>query len=166
MELSAPPGTSAGHPLPHVAVLVVDDQQAVRDGLARLITCAPLSLREIATAATGAQAVRLAALLRPDVVVLDVDLAGEDGLALIGRFGPGAGVLVLSCHGDEATRARATMLGACAFIEKHQPAAELLRALVAVATLQTRGEKAPTPIGENTCLPAVASSAAQLNAPP
>ena len=159
MDLAAPPGTDRPHLLSGIAVLVVDDQQAVRDGLARLIACAPLALREIATAATGAQALQLAAVLRPDVVVLDVDLAGEDGLALIGSFGPGAGVLVLSCHGDAATRARAARLGASAFIEKHQPAAELLRALVVVATLQTRGEITPVTTGENTRLPAVASSA-------
>ena len=131
---------------PPVAVLVVDDQLAVREGLARLVACAPLVFRSIVTAASKAEALRLAAPLRPDVVVLDVDLAGEDGLALIGHFGPAAGVLVLSCHGDEATRARAARLGALAFVEKHQPAAELLAALVAVATLQTRG-------GENSSAP-------------
>jgi DNA-binding NarL/FixJ family response regulator len=134
-----------GHttPTPAIAVLVVDDQLAVRQGLARVFACAPLAFRAIATAACEAEALRITALLRPDVVVLDVDLAGEDGLALIKHFRPAAAVLVLSCHGDEATRARASRLGALAFIEKHQPAAELLAALVKVAALQARGEKTP-----------------------
>lgn len=161
MSFLAVPDTAHTHAGPPVAVLVVDDQMAVREGLARLIVCAPLRLRGIATAASAADALRLAAQLRPEVVLLDVDLAGEDGLALIGQFGPAAGVLVLSCHGDAATRARAAMLGARAFVEKHQPAAELLAALVAVATLQTRGEKHPLPMGQSTCLPPVASSAAR-----
>ena len=132
---------------PSVAVLVVDDQLAVREGLAQLIACAPLRLRGIGTAGSAAEALKLAARLRPEVVVLDIDLAGENGLALIGHFGPAAGVLVLSCHGDAATRARAARLGALAFVEKHQPAAELLAALVAVATLQTRGERTPPSTG-------------------
>lgn len=161
MSFLAVPDTAHTHAGPPVAVLVVDDQLAVREGLARLIACAPLQLRGIATAASAADALRLAALLRPEVVVLDVDLAGEDGLALIGHFGPAAGVLVLSCHGDAATRARAARLGALAFIEKHQPAAELLAAVAAVATIQTRGEKPPLPMGQSTCLPPVASSAAR-----
>ena len=63
---------------------------------------------------------------------LDVDLGGEDGLALIPALAPAA-VLVLSCHGDSATRERALRLGAQAYIEKHQPAAELLAALVRLA---------------------------------
>lgn len=147
-------------PVPAVALLVVDDQLAVREGLARLFGCAPLVFRAIATAASKVEALRLAALLRPEVVVLDVDLAGEDGLALIEYFTPAACVLVLSCHGDEATRARATRLGALAFIEKHQPAADLLAALMTVATLQARGEKTPPGLGESTLPMQVASSAA------
>ena len=65
-----------------------------------------------------------------------------------------------SCHGDEVTRARAARLGALAFVEKHQPAAELLAALVAVATVQTRGDKTPLRLGEITHPSQVASSAA------
>ena len=144
MSFFAVPDNGHNTSVPPVAVLVVDDQLAVREGLARLFACAPLVFRAIATAASKTEALRLAAALRPEVVVLDVDLAGEDGLALIEHFRPSAGVVVLSCHGDEATRARATRLGALAFIEKHQPAAELLAALMTVATLQARvGENSP-----------------------
>lgn len=149
-----------------VAVLIVDDQLAVREGLTRLFACAPLVFRATATAACKTEALRLAATLRPEVVVLDVDLAGEDGLALIEHFGPGAGVLVLTCHGDDVTRARANRLGAMAFIEKHQPAAELLAALVAVATLQTRGEGTPAGPGQSTLPPQVISSAALTSGRP
>src|SRR5687767_14112919 len=101
--MSFPDVPDNGHTtsLPPLAVLVVDDQLAVREGLARLLACAPLALRSIATASGSTEALHLSAMLHPDVVVLDVDLAGEDGLALIGNFGPRAGVLVLSCHGDQ-----------------------------------------------------------------
>lgn len=122
-----------------IGVLVVDDQLAVRKGLARLIAAAPLALRFVSTAGTGAEALSLAAQLRPDVVVLDVDLAGEDGLALVAKFPPGTCVLVLTSHGDRATRARANALGASAFIEKHQPAVDLLNAITDLYRTRERG---------------------------
>jgi two-component system nitrate/nitrite response regulator NarL len=154
--------TGPGHlaALPAIAVLVVDDQQAVREGLARLIACAPLAWRAIETAAAGTHALRTAISLRPDVVILDADLSGEDGLALIPLLAPAA-VLVLTCHGDRATRERALRLGARAFVEKHQPAAELLDALVQMVGPQTRGEEAPAYPGASAHRAAVASSAAQ-----
>ena len=125
------------------SVLVVDDQLAVREGVARLLAYASIEWRDIATAANAAEARLAVARVRPDVVVLDVDLAGEDGLALIAHFSPGTRVLVLSCHGDPATRERAARLGACAFVEKHLPAAELLNTLACLATPQLGGEDCP-----------------------
>ena len=67
------------------------------------------------------------------VFLLTGVLAGEDGLALIPQLAPAA-VLVLSSHGDAATRQRAARQGAGAFTEKHQPAAELLGALLRLVT--------------------------------
>jgi two-component system nitrate/nitrite response regulator NarL len=160
MAHSSASGFGQSPALPSIAVLVVDDQQAVREGLARLIACAPLALRAIETAAQGTDALRTSLSLRPDVVILDADLSGEDGLALIPLLAPAA-VLVLTCHGDRSTRERALRLGARAFVEKHQPAADLLDALVLMVGPQTRGEEAPAHPGASTHRVAVASSAAQ-----
>ena len=132
-----------------VAVLVVDDHRAVREGLARLIACAPMALQCVGTASSGVEALGAAARLHPDVVVLDADLDGEDGLALIPQLALTAAVLVLSCRGDAATRARATLLGARAFIEKHQPAAELLGAIARLGHPQLGGNEAPGRQGSN-----------------
>jgi two-component system, NarL family, nitrate/nitrite response regulator NarL len=140
-----------------IAVLVVDDQLAVREGLTRLIACGQIPLRCVFTAATVAEALRMAQLHRPEVVVLDVDLAGDDGLALLPQLAPSVAVLVLTSHGDTATRARALLLGAMAFVEKHQPAADLLGAIVRIAHLQTRGDKAPGTRGPSS-LPGLAAS--------
>jgi DNA-binding NarL/FixJ family response regulator len=141
-----------------VGVLVIDDQSVVREGVARLISCASIPLRGIRTAANCQEALREAADLHPEIVVLDADLAGEDGLALIPLFGPRVGVLVLTSHGDRATRERASWLGALAFIEKHQPASDLLRSIVAVGHLQTRGEKAPAVLGASSHPPLTSGS--------
>lgn len=156
-----PPIAAAARPSPLLAVLVVDDQAAVRDGVARLVACLPLPLRAVHTAANAAQALQLAAWLQPDLVLLDVDLAGDDGLALIPQLAPAA-VLVLSCHGDAATRARAMRLGAGAFLEKHQPASDLLAAVAHLAQLhahpQVQGEVSPGPQGTGSRVVAGASS--------
>ena len=153
-------GTGVSAPSAPVGVLVVDDQLAVRQGVARLIASAQTALHCLGTAASGAEALSAAARLRPEVVVLDADLAGEDGLALIPQFALTASVLVLTCHGDAATRARATRLGARAFIEKHQPAADLLGAIARIGTqpaIRTGEEKTPPP-SEASSHPEVAAS--------
>jgi DNA-binding NarL/FixJ family response regulator len=118
MTLTTTTGAAAPTLAAPIAVLVVDDQLAVREGLTRLIACAQIPLRCVCTAASVAEALRLAQLHGPEVVVLDVDLAGDDGLALmlpLARLVPGAAVLVLTSHGDAATRARqaAGCVGLC-----------------------------------------------------
>jgi FixJ family two-component response regulator len=50
---------------------------------------------------------------------------------------------VLTSHGDAATRERATRLGALAFVEKHRPAAELLRSIADMIAPQSREERTP-----------------------
>jgi len=120
-------------------VLLVDDQQAVRDGLSRLIACSPRTLRCLGAVATGEQALLAARQLHPDVVVVDVDLNGEDGLALLPQLLIQSRVLVLTCHDDNATRDRALRLGAQAFLAKHLPAAELLGTLVRLGGLGRPG---------------------------
>ncbi len=147
-------------PITPIGVLVVDDQYAVREGLARLIACAPMALRYVVTAATTGEALSTAARLHPDIVILDVDLAGDDGLALIPQLSLTSGVLVLTSHGDAATRARAKRLGARAFIEKHQPAADLLGSIAEICRLPMRneGEETPGRSGTSSPLPMVPSS--------
>ena len=161
MSTLPPLGEERRSPIAPVGVLVVDDQLAVREGLARLIACAPMPLRFVRAVATGAEALMALAALRPDVIVLDVDLAGEDGLALLPQMVGKASVLVLTSHGDAATRARAGRLGAHAFIEKHQPAADLLGSIVRLGLRQVQGEKPPTLLGASSPVAVVASSAVQ-----
>ena len=161
MKLPVPSSAETDRPLAPIGVLVIDDQRVVREGLARLISCAQIPLRCVSGAATALEGLSIAALLHPEVVVLDVDLAGEDGLLLIPKLSLTASVLVLTSHGDAATRARAAQLGAAAFIEKHQPAAELLGSIVALGHLQMRGEKAPDHQGPSSLQAVTTSSAAQ-----
>lgn len=149
MPFQTTPRTEFLRPATPIGVLVVDDQLAVREGLARLIASAPMALRYVVTVATAGEALSAATRLHPNVVVLDVDLAGEDGLLLIPQLALTASVLVLTSHGDPATRERAERLGACAFIEKHQPAADLLGAIANICRLPAQErDKTPRTLGE------------------
>jgi DNA-binding NarL/FixJ family response regulator len=68
-----------------IRVLLVDDQEMVRDGLGAVLSSAP-DIELVGEAGDGRQAVGLARRLRPDVVVMDIRMPGMDGLTATGRI--------------------------------------------------------------------------------
>ncbi|MEY9962993.1 DNA-binding NarL/FixJ family response regulator [Streptacidiphilus sp. MAP12-16] len=68
-----------------IKVLLVDDQEMVRDGLGALLSSAP-DIELVGEAGDGLRAIQLAAELRPDVVVMDIRMPGMDGLAATARI--------------------------------------------------------------------------------
>lgn len=109
-------------------VLVVDDHPGIRAGIASLIDAEFPRMRTVGVAATPAEALAGAAEHRPQVVVLDVNLDGEDGLALIPalRRGGHCDVVVLTSLTDPQVTVHALRLGAHACLQKTAPAAELV----------------------------------------
>lgn len=116
-------------------VLVVDDHPGIRTGLTLLVDAERPRLCSVGAAADGAQAQALALEHQPDLVLLDVDLGGEDGLALIPllRRAAPCRVVVLTALGSAHVAQRAQQLGACAFMHKAAPAQELVAQLLALA---------------------------------
>jgi len=115
-----------------VTLMVVDDQPALRDGLMRLIASSGLPLNGLFAAASLVEALAIVQRHAPDVIVLDVDLAGEDGLSLMRQLSGHESVLVLSSQDDAATRHRALALGAAGFARKSDPARSLVAQLAAL----------------------------------
>jgi DNA-binding NarL/FixJ family response regulator len=115
-------------------VLIADDHPAFRAGL-RAVLAAADDLELAGEAGNGAEAVRLAAELRPDVVVMDVQMPGLDGIAatrqLVAAL-PAARVLVLTMFEDDATVFRALQAGARGYVMKGASFPELTRAIRAV----------------------------------
>lgn len=109
-------------------VLVVDDHVGIRQGLESLIKAEAPRMCSVGGAATAEQALLQVSTLQPDVVVLDVDLGGEDGLALIPLLHHTAscGVMVLTSMTDPRVAERARHLGANGFMHKTAPASELI----------------------------------------
>jgi DNA-binding NarL/FixJ family response regulator len=140
------------------SLLIVDDQILVREGLSRLLRSATLPLGTVHAVATVAEAVAYARATPPDLVLLDVDLGGDDGLALLPQLGRQAHVMVLTCLKDSATRTRAFGLGASAFVGKDEPAAHMLDEVRALAQRYLRGEVPPRRVGGESGAVAGASS--------
>lgn len=112
-------------------VVVVDDHLAFAELLALAIGEQP-DLRCLGHAVNARQAQALVARVRPDVVLMDVELQDADGIALtrqLRRAHPNLQVVVLTSHNDMAVAARAAAAGAGAFVPKEAALGDVLAAL-------------------------------------
>src|SRR5580692_3424479 len=118
-----------------VRVMIADDHPLVRSGL-RLLLEREGEFQVIAEAANGYEAIDLAALHKPDVILLDVGmprLNGPDAAMSISQKVPSARIVMVSMHSDEAYVLRALKAGARGYLLKASPEADILAAIRAVA---------------------------------
>lgn len=118
-----------------IRVVVADDQDLVRAGL-RVILESAGDVAVVAEAADGAAAVRAVEETAPDVVCLDVQMPGTDGLAAtaeIARSGSPAAILVLTTFDRDDYLFRALESGASGFLLKNAPPERLLEAVRVLA---------------------------------
>ena len=113
-----------------ITVLVADDQALVRDGL-RLILDSQADIEVVGQAADGADAVRAATRLTPDVVLMDIRMPGVDGLEATRRITSRTGcrVLVLTTFDLDEYLVEALRAGASGFLLKSSPRQHLLHAV-------------------------------------
>lgn len=119
-----------------IRVLLTDDQPLVRHGLRVLIADRP-GLEVAGEAASGEDAVRLAAGLAPDVVVMDIRMPGMDGIEATRRITAAPGtppkVLVLTTFDDDEYVYGALRAGASGFLVKDMDMDQILAAIEIVA---------------------------------
>ncbi|WP_286748439.1 response regulator transcription factor, partial [Microbacterium sp. 71-23] len=112
-------------------LLVVDDHPVVRDGIVGMVSSDP-AIAVVGEASDGAEAVRLARVLEPDVVLMDLRMPRMGGVAAIRelqRLGVPARVLVLTTFDADADVLPAIEAGATGYLLKDAPSAELIRAI-------------------------------------
>jgi DNA-binding NarL/FixJ family response regulator len=117
-----------------IRVLIVDDHPMVREGLRSMLSDDALEVA--GEAGSAREAIRLMSDVRPDLVLLDVELPDMDGLAVLRRIkemSPRVPVLIVSMH-DEPSRVReAVAAGAAGYVLKGIGRRELLAAVRAVS---------------------------------
>jgi NarL family two-component system response regulator LiaR len=118
-----------------IRVLIVDDHAMVRQGLRTFLDLqdtSGLRITVVGEAENGAQAVELAAKLRPDIVLLDLVMPHMDGIQALSRIGecsPDSRVIILTSFGEEDRLLPAIRAGAQGYLLKDIPPEELVHAI-------------------------------------
>ncbi len=118
-----------------IRVLIADDHAVVREGLRAVVGSEP-DLEVVGEAATGREAVERSSELRPDVVLMDIQMPGINGIEATRRVldhNPRVGVVVLTMFEDDDSVAAAMRAGARGYVLKGAPPSEILKVLRAVA---------------------------------
>jgi DNA-binding NarL/FixJ family response regulator len=126
-----------------IRLLIADDHPVVRDGLRAMLATQP-DMELVGEAATGTEAVTQARGMRPDVVLMDLQMPGLDGpgaIATLREQAPEVRVLVLTTYGTDADITRAVDAGATGYLLKDAPREQLFGAIRAAA----RGESVLSP---------------------
>jgi DNA-binding NarL/FixJ family response regulator len=114
-----------------IRILVADDHPVVREGLVAMLGTQP-DLEVIDEAGTGPEAVRATLERRPDVVLLDLELPGFDGVEVIRQLraeAPGVRVVVLTAFDRDEQIVSAIRFGAEGYLLKGAPRDEVFRAI-------------------------------------
>ena len=138
-DAASPAGGAPSAEAP-VRVLIADDQKIVREGLVTLMGLLP-GIEVVGAAIDGDDAVRQAVALRPDVVLMDLNMPRCNGVEATRRLReeqPAIRVVVLTTYSDDAWVFSALQAGARGFLTKDAGADEIRRAVLTVAAGQAQ----------------------------
>ena len=122
-----------------IRVMLVDDHEVVRKGLAALLEAEP-DLEVVGEAGDGPEAVRLARIFQPQVVVMDVRMPGGGGVEACRELrdrDPDLQVIMLTSFSDDEALFNSIMAGAAGFVLKQIRGADLVNAIRTVASGQS-----------------------------
>ncbi|WP_066315845.1 response regulator transcription factor [Bacillus sp. FJAT-29814] len=117
-----------------IKVLIVDDHSLFRDGLRAMIQASP-EIRLIGEASSGEEAIKLAMELQPDVILMDIQMPGINGIEAtrqIVKMSPHIAILVVTMLEDDSSVFAAMRAGARGYILKGAKHTDLLRAIKVV----------------------------------
>jgi DNA-binding NarL/FixJ family response regulator len=119
--------------------MIVDDHSIVREGLKRVLS-AKTDIEVVAEAASGQEAMDLAASKDLDIVILDIGMSGRGGLEVLVSLKdlkPSLAVIIFSMYSEGQYGIRCFKNGASAYISKKSPPEELFKAIAAISAGRT-----------------------------
>jgi two-component system, NarL family, response regulator NreC len=136
-SLAARPYARRGVPMSDeiIRVVLVDDHAMVREGLRLLLRAAP-DIAVVGDAEDGVTALALAQRVTPDIVVLDLDMPGGNGVTALRELAqalPGVRVLILTVHAEHERLLPLLEAGARGYLTKDAAARDLVEAIRVVA---------------------------------
>jgi DNA-binding NarL/FixJ family response regulator len=144
-----------------ITIVIADDHVLFRQGLAALLREQP-GWSVVGEAGSGEEAVALVAALKPDVAVLDVEMAGIGGIDAARRIreiSAGTKIVALSMYTSAHYQQRMRHAGASAYVRKSQPIGELVDAVRAVIAGRVYEPGVPAPLA-----PAAEARSARVDA--
>ncbi len=117
-----------------VKVLIVDDQQLIREGISSLLILQK-GIDVVGTATNGAEAVELYKTIKPDVILMDIRMPIMDGIRATEKIltsSPSCNILMLTTFDDEEYIIKSLKAGAKGYMMKDIPIEDLTRAIIQV----------------------------------
>jgi DNA-binding NarL/FixJ family response regulator len=111
-----------------IRVVIADDHVLVLDGLRQALDALP-DIQVVAIATTGDELASVLERVRPDVILVDIEMPGRTGLAVLRDLDDPPPALVVTMHTEDEYRQRAASAGAVGFLSKATPLPELAAAV-------------------------------------
>lgn len=121
---------------PEIRILIVDDVEHVRQSMRKILQLSK-ELAVVGEACNGLDAINATEALKPDVVLMDLEMPVMGGLEATRRIKekqPEIGIVIVTIHGRQDDRERAIRAGCDAFVVKEAPTEELIAAIRDVGT--------------------------------
>jgi DNA-binding NarL/FixJ family response regulator len=117
------------------SIVLVDDHKLIRDSWSFILNSDP-RFTVIGETSSGEEAIEMVRTLKPDVVLMDVNMApvnGFDATKQILKFSPGTKVIAVSMHSMPAYAKRMMQLGAMGYVTKNSSKDEMIKAILEVS---------------------------------
>ena len=117
-----------------ISILITDDHKLIREAWALLLNFDP-RFEVIAEVNSAEEAIEVVKRLRPDIVILDINLPGINGIEaipLIRKFSPGSKILGVSLHTQPAYARKMIQNGASGYMTKNSSKDEMFRAIIEI----------------------------------
>src|SRR5512143_713909 len=114
-----------------IHILIADDHPVVRDGLRSMLSTQP-DFQVVGEAVNGVEAVQLAARLKPDVILLDLEMPDLDGVRVLTQIratDPRARAIIVTAYDTDERIVQAVVAGAQGYLLKGAPREEIFRAI-------------------------------------